>query len=131
MPLSGVGLEGRQRSGGPAGVNGDWVSLRRHDQPEAIAAEAIHMGIDDGDGRRGCHHRFNGAAALAQDRQRALTGEVVGGHRHAVGRNVATVHKLSFLNESPAEHCKSCSISERFVSLIKTMTRIFPLARYV
>ncbi|RXY23964.1 hypothetical protein DD584_32070, partial [Klebsiella pneumoniae] len=80
---------------------------------------------------RGCHHRFNGAAALAQDRQRALTGEVVGGHRHAVGRNVATVHKLSFLNESPAEHCKSCSISERFVSLIKTMTRIFPLARYV
>ncbi len=36
------------------------------------------MGIDDGDGRRGCNHRFNGAAALAQDRQRALTGEVVG-----------------------------------------------------
>ncbi|MCS5780955.1 hypothetical protein LNP24_11105 [Klebsiella pneumoniae subsp. pneumoniae] len=51
---------------------------RRHDQPEAIAAKAIHMGIDDGDGRRGSHHRFNGAAALAQDRQRALTGEVVG-----------------------------------------------------
>ncbi len=53
------------------------------------------------------------------------------GDRHAVGRNVATVHKLSFLNESPAEHCKSCSSSERFVSLIKTMTGIFPLARYV
>jgi hypothetical protein len=89
------------------------------------------MGIDDGDGRRGSHHRFNGAAALAQDGQRALAGEVVGSDRHAVGRNVATVHKLSFLNESPAEHCKSCSSSERFVSLIKTMTGIFPLARYV
>ncbi len=89
------------------------------------------MRIDDGDGRGGSHHRFNGAAALAQDGQRALAGEVVGSDRHAVGRNVATVHKLSFLNESPAEHCKSCSISERFVSLIKTMTGIFPLARYV
>lgn len=131
MPLSGVGLEGRQRSGGPAGVNGDGVSLRRHDQPEAIAAEAIHMGIDDGDGRRGSHHRFNGAAALAQDRQRALTGEVVGATAMPWVETLLLVHKLSFLNESPAEHCKSCSISERFVSLIKTMTRIFPLARYV
>ncbi|MNK89975.1 hypothetical protein D3C87_1100050 [compost metagenome] len=66
-----AGVERARRLAGPG------------DQPEAVAADAIHMGIDHGDGGGGRDHRLDGVAALAQHGQRALRRQRVRRHGHA------------------------------------------------
>ncbi|MCS5961659.1 hypothetical protein LNP74_31800 [Klebsiella pneumoniae subsp. pneumoniae] len=85
MPLSGVGLEGRQRSGRPLASMAMGSPSGGTDQPEAIAAEAIHMGIR----RRRWPPRLQPSL---QWRCRPRAGSPArsdwrggGGHRHAVG----------------------------------------------
>ena len=77
-----------------AGVNGDGVAFRRHDKPETIAAQPVHMRVNHGDGGRCRDHRLYRAAAFAQHRQRALAGKMVGRNGHAV-RGDITLHEES------------------------------------
>jgi hypothetical protein len=69
--------------GGPAGVDAGRRPARLRDQPEAVAADAVHVGIDHGDGRGGGDHGFDGVAALAQHGQPCLGGQMMGGDHHA------------------------------------------------
>ena len=94
---AGVGLRRRQRARRAAGVNGNGVAFGRHDKPEAIAAEAVHMRVNHGDGGGGGDHRFYRASAFAQNRQRALAGQMMGRDRHPVGGNM-TLHGVSSIN---------------------------------
>ena len=89
-----VGGQRRARSRRAAGVNGDGVAFRRHDKPEAIAAQPVHMRVNHGDGGRCRDHRLYRAAAFAQHRQRALAGKIVGRNGHAV-RGDITLHEAS------------------------------------
>ena len=56
---------------------------RLGDQPEAVAADPVHVGIDHRDGGRGRDHGLDGVAAFPQHRQAGLCREVMGGHDHA------------------------------------------------
>ena len=56
----------------------------RQDEPEAVAADAVHVRVDHGDRRGGADHRFDGIAAFAQDGERRLCGERVRRDRDAV-----------------------------------------------
>ena len=96
---AGVGLRRRQRPRRAAGVNGDGIALGGHDKPEAIAAEAVHMRVNHGDGRSGGDHRFYGASAFAQNRQRALAGQMMGRNRHPAGGNM-TLHGVSSIKRN-------------------------------
>ena len=58
----------RQLPGGAAGVNGEGRAFGRHYQPETIAADAIHMGIDHRNGGGCGDHRLNRITAVAQHR---------------------------------------------------------------
>ena len=89
-----VGVERRARSRRAAGINGDRFAFRRHDKPEAIAAQPVHVRINHGNGGRRGDHRLYRAAAFAQYRQRALAGKMVGRNGHAV-RGDITLHRES------------------------------------
>ena len=90
----GVGLRRGQRTCRTAGVNGYRFALRRHDKPEAIAAQAVHMWVNHRNGGRRGDHGFYRAAAFAQHGNRALAGQMVRGDRHPVGGYI-TLHGLS------------------------------------
>ena len=89
-----IGGKRRQRSRRAAGIDGNRFAAGGHDKPEAITAQAIHMGIDHGNGGRCRDHRFNRATAIAQHRQRALAGKMMGGNRHSVYGDI-TLHEQS------------------------------------
>jgi hypothetical protein len=93
--LAGIEIQRRQRTGRAAGVDRHRIALRRHNQPEAVAADAVHVRINHGDGGGGGDHCLNGVAARAQYRQRAFTGEMVRRNRHAQWRSVAVNHLLA------------------------------------
>ncbi len=57
--------------------------IRPRDQPEAVAADAVHMRVGNRDRGRGRDHRFDGVSAFAQDRQRTLRSQGVRRDRHA------------------------------------------------
>ena len=67
----------------PTSLNADWRSLRLYDEPEAIAADAVHMRIDDGDRCSGSHHRLDGISTLAQHANSGLRRQVVWRTDHA------------------------------------------------
>jgi hypothetical protein len=60
-------------------------------QPEAVAADSVHVGIGHRDGGRHGDHRFDGVAALGEDRLTGLGGEPMrrrdgrGGEGRSVG----------------------------------------------
>ncbi len=66
----GAGAAGRHQRPHPAGALAD--------QPEAVAADMVHVRVDGGDGRRHRHHRLQRIAALAEDGATGLGGRVVG-----------------------------------------------------
>ncbi|MNG95662.1 hypothetical protein D3C79_547040 [compost metagenome] len=95
MTFTGVEIQRSQGTGGTAGVNRDRIALRRNNQPETVAPQAVHVRVNHRDsGGRG-DHRLNGVAAFAQDRQRAFAGEVMRRDRHAQWRGVAVNHFLA------------------------------------
>ena len=89
-----VGGQRRARSRRTAGINGDRIPFRRHDKPEAIATQPVHVRVNYGNGGRRRDHGFYRAAAFAQHRQRALAGKIVGRNGHAV-RGDITLHEAS------------------------------------
>ena len=79
----------RRRPGRAAGIDPDGLRVRCGDQPEPVAAEPVHVGVDDRDRRGGGHHRLDRVAALPQDREPGRRGEPVRRDHHpanAVGR---------------------------------------------
>ena len=60
-----VAFDRRQRSGGAAGVDRARLLAGLGDQEEGVAADAVHVRIDDGDGRRRRDDRLEGIAAGA------------------------------------------------------------------
>ncbi|MNE53914.1 hypothetical protein D3C80_1486670 [compost metagenome] len=97
VTFPGVKIQRGQRSGCAAGVDGHRITLRRHDQPEPIATQAVHVWVDHGDGSGGGDHGFNRVAAFAQYRQCAFAGEVVRRDGHAQWRGVAVNHFLALV----------------------------------
>ena len=75
------------RSRRAAGLDAAHPAARLAHQPEAVAADAVHVRIDDRDGGRHGHHRLDGVAALGQHRPAGLGGEVMG---RGDGRGVKT-----------------------------------------
>lgn len=57
------------------------------------------MRVNHGDGRSGGDHRFDGASAFAQNRQRALAGQMMGRNRHPAGGNM-TLHGVSSIKRN-------------------------------
>lgn len=94
LPEVGIGLRRRPRARRAAGVYCYRLPLWRNDEPEAVAAEPVHMRINHGDGGRRGDHCFDCASAFAQYGKRALAGQVMGGDRHPTG-GYMTVHSLS------------------------------------
>ena len=68
-----------------AGINGHRRRAAVMHQPEAIAAKAVHVRIDDGNGRRRRHHRLDRVAAIAQHAQSGLRRQMMRRHHHAPG----------------------------------------------
>jgi hypothetical protein len=83
-------------SGGrAAGVDGQWRRRalgRVVDQPEAVAADGVHVRVDHGDGGGRGHHRLHRGAAVTQHVAAGLGGQVVGGNHHAAEGGVGVDH---------------------------------------
>ncbi len=90
--LLAVARDRRAAARGPAGVDGDRSAIRRRNHPEPVTADRIHVRIDDCDGRRRGDHRLDRIAALAQDGQAGLGGEMMRGDHHSVGREGRVQH---------------------------------------
>lgn len=80
--MSPVKRDIRRAGDGAAGVDADGRAGAVRDEPEIIAAEGIHVGIDDGDGRRRRDHRLDRVAALAEHAKPGLGRQMVGGDDH-------------------------------------------------
>ena len=70
--LRGVG------TGRAGGHNGADAAIRLAHQPEAVAADVVHVRIDGGDGRRHGDHGFERIAALGENVASRLGGEIMG-----------------------------------------------------
>ena len=73
-----VAPDGGERAGRPRGIEGVDAAARLAHQPEAVAAEAVHVRIDHGDRRRHGDHGLDRVAAGGQDRLAGLGGEPMG-----------------------------------------------------
>ncbi len=73
-------LDRRFRAGAARAHDGAHAARRLADQPEAVAADMVHVRIDRGDARGHGDHRLDGVAAFGQDRAAVLDG---GGMRRA------------------------------------------------
>ena len=73
----------REAGRSPAGVDPDRIASGLGDEPEIVAAERVHVGIDDGDRGGRCDHRFDGVAAVIQHAKPGLSRQVMGGRDHA------------------------------------------------
>ena len=86
---AGIKRRRRGRTRRTAGVYPDRIGARRGDQPEAVAAEPVHVGVDDRDGGGRGHRRLDRVAAFPQHREPGRCREPVRGDHHpanAVGR---------------------------------------------
>ena len=75
------------------GLNAHWCLAGDGNGPEAIAADAVHMGIGYGNRGGGGDHGFDGVAAIAQNGERRLGGERMRGNGHAAGRLEGVTHR--------------------------------------
>ena len=75
-------------AGGADAVDGPGHSVSRlRDQPEAVAAQTVHVRINHRDGRRRRHHGLDGVAAFAKTPQTCFGCQVMRGSHHAAGRS--------------------------------------------
>lgn len=77
----------RQRAGEAAGLDRTGLAAGLADQPEAVAADRVHVGIDDGDRRGHRDHRLDGVAALGEDVAAGLGRQMVRGRDGGGGEN--------------------------------------------
>lgn len=69
----------------PRCLDAERLAPRFADQPEPVAAEPGHMGIDHRQRCRRCHHRGDRRPAGPQLRQAGLAGQMMGRGHHAAG----------------------------------------------
>ena len=85
LVISGIPIEPRRRPGAraPCPHQRTHAARRLADQPEAVAADVIHMRIDRRDA--GCHgkHRLDGVAPFGENCAAVLDGSRVGRANHA------------------------------------------------
>ncbi|OIQ82256.1 hypothetical protein GALL_359510 [mine drainage metagenome] len=79
----GIALRGGQGGGEAAGVDGKRSLPGGVDEPEAVAADGGHVGVDHGDGGGRRDHGLDGVAAVEKDVAPGLGREVVRGDDHA------------------------------------------------
>ena len=84
-PQRSIPLGGGLRRGPAARIDRNRFRVRCADDPEPVAADGVHVRIDDGDGGGGGNHRLDGVAAFAQHRESGLGGEMVRSDDHAPG----------------------------------------------
>ena len=82
-----IGLDRRPGAGRAAGLDGSGPALCVGDQPEAIAADAVHVRVDNGDRGRHGDHRLDGIAALDQDALARLAGQMMGRRNGGVAKD--------------------------------------------
>ncbi len=87
-----IALDRRQRAGRTAGIDRARRLARLGDDEEGIAADAGHLGIDDGDGGGRRDHRLDRVAAGAHHFRRSLRRRAVRRHRHALLADNRLVH---------------------------------------
>ena len=87
-----IAFAGGAGAGRPAGFDVSDAAARLVDQPEAVAADGVHVGVDDGD--RGGHadHRLDGVAAGGEDGAAGLGGRRVRGGDGGAIEEVALDH---------------------------------------
>ena len=90
-----VALDRRPCAGEPAGLDGPHAALGFVDQPETVAADAVHVRIDDGDRRGHREHGLDGVAALGDDVATRFRGEAMGGGRGGAGKDLCRTHGAS------------------------------------
>lgn len=82
-------------AGGADAVDGSKCSMPwLRDQPKAVAAETIHVGIDDRNSRRR-HHGFDGITVIAKTPQSRFGRQVMRGGHHAAIRSQRLKHHSS------------------------------------
>jgi len=83
-----IKVDTRQARRSPARVDTQRRLARFVDQPEGVAADAVHVRIDRSDGGCRADHGFDGVATFFQDAGRAFGGKVMrgDGNAAAVGR---------------------------------------------
>ena len=82
-----VGLEARRAGGAPGGVESEQVpALAVVNEPDVVAANAIHVGVDHGDGDRGGDGGVEGTASGPEDGQPRLGRQRVRRRDEAVSR---------------------------------------------
>ena len=82
-PPGAVPLRCGPRRGRAARIDCDRLRTRGADDPEPVSSDGIHVRVHDRDGRGCCDHRLDGVAAIAQNPESRLRGQVVGGDDHA------------------------------------------------
>jgi hypothetical protein len=95
-----IKLQRRFRAGAARAHDGTHAARRFADQPEAVAADMVHVRIDRGNRGRHRDHRLDGVAAFGQDGAAVLDrGRVRGGDDAAAMAGGVEVHgvRLSML----------------------------------
>ena len=75
MPLLEIVIDAREPGRGTTGVDPDHLAARCADQPEAVATEPVHVGVDDGD-RRGRRDQVAAGSTRPYAARRSAPGAV-------------------------------------------------------
>lgn len=89
-----VGRERRARSRRTAGINGDRIPFRRHDKPEAIATQPVHVRVNYGNGGRRRDSWLLSRCRLRAGRPAHSGWQGGGGNSHPVCGDI-TLHEAS------------------------------------
>ena len=93
VALVAIALDRREAPGGAAGLDRADASAGLADEPEPVAADRIHVRVDDRDRRRHGGHRLDGVAAFGQDGAAGLGRERVGRRDRGRGKDRRFWHR--------------------------------------
>ena len=93
VALVAIALDRREAPGGAAGLDRAHASAGLADEPEPVAADRIHVRVDDRDRRRHRGHRLDGVAAFGQDGAAGLGRERVGRRDRGRGKDRRFWHR--------------------------------------
>ena len=93
--MFGVEFGRRKPRGRSTGAHANGRTAGERNQPERIAANAVHVRIGHSDGRGGGDHCLDGIAAFAQDLCTGLRGKMMRSRDHALRRFACVQHRRS------------------------------------
>src|SRR5262249_2891671 len=82
-PFDPIKIDGDAAASRSAGLDADGRRSRPRDEPETIAADAVHMRVNHRDRRGGGHHGLDGVSALAQHRNSDLRRQMMRRAHHS------------------------------------------------